>query len=274
MILIKPALSISNSIMKLRMVEALRLLKHSGKSVKEIADVPGFENVQTFSRSFNQRNLFVRTVFIAFLLLGGCKSIYTNRTNLLNNKSYPEKWAAPIKAALLYYPELEHINIEFKEKWRIVPLSTRPSLFSLFKPHNKRTYLIIISRKSIPILTPILLKNLSLKAQIGVLGHELAHIADMQRFGFRGFVKHGIRYTFSSKYGDQFEYQTDSLCIVHGLGPELKCWSIEVREKIGHTQIFKEKRESLKKERYMSPMTIEEMMQKLAPVCADSLQSN
>jgi len=203
------------------------------------------------------------------LLFMGCKS-----GNMIQsgNKIYPEKWQIPIEAALSHYPELQHVRIEFRERIRIVPLATRPSWFSLLKPHLKRTYLITISRKSIPMLTPILLENLSPKAQIGVIGHELAHVADMKRFRFWGFLKHGFRYTFSGSYGDTFEFQTDSLCIEHGLGFELLAWSVEVRQKLGSTQFFQEKSKSQKQERYMNPETILKQMKKKDFVLADSLK--
>lgn len=177
-------------------------------------------------------------------------------------KFYPAKWEKPVLAALAQYPELEHIRIRFRKKRRITPLATRPTFFSLFQSHYHRTYLVTISSKSLKVLKPILFDSLSDSAKIGVLGHELAHISDMKRFGFWGFLGHSGRYIFNERYGDSFEYQTDSLCIVHGLGPELKVWSKEVRAKLGSTHFFQQKSKKKERERYMNPETIQRIMDK------------
>ena len=105
-------------------------------------------------------------------------------------------------------------------------------------------------------LESILLKNLSLNAQIGVLGHELAHVADMKSFSFWRVVGHGIRYTLSKPYGDRFEFGTDRIAIEHGFGLPLYCWSAEVRRKLSSTSFFREQANNSKRERYMNPNTI------------------
>lgn len=179
-----------------------------------------------------------------------------------NHKIYPVKWEKAIHTSLTAYPELDKIRIRFREKRRITPLSTRPTLASIFRWHIHRTYLVTISSKTLKVLRPILFDSLSDSAKVGVLGHELAHISDMKRFGFRGFLGHSLQYIFNERYGDIFEYQTDSLCIAHGLGPELKVWSKEVRIKMGTTQFFQEKSKEKKRERYMNPETIQKMMDK------------
>ena len=112
-------------------------------------------------------------------------------------------------------------------------------------------------------LDSILFKNLSTDAQIGVLGHELSHVADLKRFGFFGFLRHAFLYTFSKKYGDQFEFNTDRICIEHGLGFKLLAWSREVRRKLHKKQFFQEKSTDDMPERYMNPETILKEMEKM-----------
>jgi hypothetical protein len=178
-------------------------------------------------------------------------------------RHYPEKWEQQCRMALSHFPELNNIRIHFVEKTRLAPLATTPTFRSLFRRHEKRTYTITISRKTIRMLDSILFKNLSTDAQIGVLGHELSHVADLKRFGFFGFLRHAFLYTFSKKYGDQFEFNTDRICIEHGLGFKLLAWSREVRRKLHKKQFFQEKSTDDMPERYMNPETILKEMEKM-----------
>ena len=158
--------------------------------------------------------------------------------------------------ALSQYPELKNVNIKFVIAKTEVPLMASPTFWSLFRRKSKRTFQIQISEKSMDFLNPILLKNLSLNAQIGVLGHELAHISDMKSFSFWRFVGHGIKYTLSKPYGDRFEFGTDRIAIEHGFGLPLYCWSAEVRRKLNSTAFFRKQENNSKRERYMNPNTI------------------
>ncbi|NJN35662.1 MAG: hypothetical protein HC817_16755 [Saprospiraceae bacterium] len=109
-------------------------------------------------------------------------------------------------------------------------------------------------------MTPILLKNLSFNAQIGVLGHELSHISDFHGRKSSFFIRL-LFMQFSKKAMDKFENDTDRRCIAHGLGYQLLSWSEEVRHNLG---IKKWRGASLsedqKRERYMSPDSILEVL--------------
>lgn len=176
------------------------------------------------------------------------------------HKIIPWEFRKQCLLALSYYPELADIQIEFVIRKQKVPLTSAPTFGGLFRKHKNRTYRIAISKASMEMLDSIILQNLSFESQVGVLGHELAHVADMKRFGFFGFISHGLKYTFSSPYGDKFEYDTDRLAITHGLGFQLLSWSAEVRKKLNKSHYFREKDMSKERERYMSPATIEGQM--------------
>jgi hypothetical protein len=180
-----------------------------------------------------------------------------------SSKHFSKKWENQSRIALSYFPELKGIHIGFVEKVRSAPLATTPTFRSLFRRHEKRTYKVIISRKTLKMLDSILLKNLSFDAQVGVIGHELSHITDMKRFGFFGFIKHAFHYTFSRSYGDRFEFGTDRICIQHGMGLYLLAWSREVRKKLHKKQFFQEKSTDDMPERYMNPETILKEMEKM-----------
>jgi hypothetical protein len=106
-------------------------------------------------------------------------------------------------------------------------------------------------------LMPLLFKNLSFNAQIALVGHELAHVADFSAKTTLQIIKHAVC-NVSARYIDRFEYNTDAICIAHGLGYQLLEWSSYVRMKMntvnwdGPDYAHKPK----KRERYMNPSTI------------------
>ncbi len=114
-------------------------------------------------------------------------------------------------------------------------------------------------------------KNLNFNAQIGVLGHELSHISDYTYKGFGKMSNLLLIEIFSKKQVDLFESRTDLICIHHGLGYQLLDWSTSVRINLnienwrGANNIeFK-----AKKERYLNPETISEIMKSLSTYTID-----
>jgi hypothetical protein len=174
------------------------------------------------------------------------------------NKTIIKDFESQTLIALSYFPELKDIKIKFRLKNKTTPLTTRPTFFSLFRSAKKRTYIITISKQSNAQLDTITLKNLSFNAQIGVIGHELAHISDYLNRGFLKMNRIGLDIIFSKKRIDAFEYNTDLSCINHGLGFQLLDWSINVRENLkrpnwlGAVNLNADD----KSERYMNPSTI------------------
>lgn len=166
-----------------------------------------------------------------------------------------------VREALAYYPELKEVNIHFVLRPDEVPLTTMPTFWSVFRSPKHRKYEIIISTKSDSLFDPILLHHLSRKAQVGVLAHELSHVADFQTYHTLQFMSHAVQYTLDSKYGDGFEYQTDMRTILHGAGPELYAWSCEVRKGLDFGKLAKKYPIDTTRERYMKPTTILRIME-------------
>lgn len=106
------------------------------------------------------------------------------RSRFRDNKVLAPKYEIQILIALSYFPELKDTKIKFRIKNSTTPLTTRPTLYSMFRSAKKRTYIITISEKSTKYLDTILLRNLNYNAQIGVLGHELCHVSDYLNKGF------------------------------------------------------------------------------------------
>lgn len=150
------------------------------------------------------------------------------------NKNIPIQIRAQALLALAYYPELIDQDIEFILKKAKTPLTSRPTFRSLFKSKDNRIYRITISTESVEWLQPILFNNLPFNAQVGVLGHEIAHITEYKSKNFWQLLRIGIG-MLSKKFTNSFEFNTDKRCIEHGLAYQLKDWSIYTREalKIG-----------------------------------------
>jgi hypothetical protein len=174
-----------------------------------------------------------------------------------NNKKYPLQFEKQILIALSHYPELKNTSIIIQTKPKHSPGFTRVTWGGLFEPPARRHFLIVISDSTEKMLMPLIFKNLSFNTQIALIGHELAHVTDFLRKTTLEFIKHGIN-NVSARYIDRFEFNTDAICIEHGLGYQLLEWSRYVREKMhtvnwdGPDYAHRPK----KRERYMNPSTI------------------
>jgi hypothetical protein len=179
--------------------------------------------------------------------------------NISNNKILPPGFEKEAVTALQFFPELNKTAIRFRIIETYTPLSTRPTFLSIFKKPAKRKYIITISNKTIKELSPILFHNLTDSARVGVLGHELSHVADFQKKNFWGFIRLAIKHS-SKKYQDQFEFNTDKICLNHGMAAYLLSWSKFVRSVL-HIKNWRGA-DNIKEmdagiERYMNPETIE-----------------
>lgn len=182
-------------------------------------------------------------------------SVYLHKSNVPQNKNIPAEFDNVIRIALLYFPELENIKIEFRVKKQASPLSARPTVFAIFRKASKRKYIITISNKVNPKFTPILLQNLSFNSKVGVIGHELSHINDYNKRNGVYFIKLLFMH-LNKNVTDKFEFKTDMKCIEYGLGYQLLSWSKEVRLKLNILQWKGVKMNGSARERYMNPETI------------------
>lgn len=179
------------------------------------------------------------------------------------NKKIPLEYEKQILLALSYFPELADTRIEFHFKFSNTSFSTNPSVLSILKKNSRRKYIITISDSSKKILVPLQLKNLNYNAQIGVIGHELSHVADFESKNFLGLIRIAAGH-LSQKYLDKFERKTDSLCIAHGLGYQLLAWSSFIRTTM-HTENWTGSvnidKGPMLREKYMNPATIKRQIE-------------
>lgn len=199
-----------------------------------------------------------KTLIAVFVLIV-CANTLCAQT-IFSNKQLPPGYEKEAATALFYFPELKSTSVHFRIIKTYTPLSTKPTFFSVIKKPAKRKYIITISKQTIKGLTPILFQYLTDSAMIGVLGHELSHVSEFQKKGFFGFLHLAFKH-YSKKFQDTFEFNTDKICINHGMGNYLLVWSKFVREAL-HIKNWRGA-DNINEadagiERYMNPATIRE----------------
>jgi hypothetical protein len=211
-------------------------------------------------------NPSIWTLAVCFLLCtpSGYATGRDTATVKINHLTMPTCYEKEIMAAMAHFPELNNTPIHFRLKHAYATLKTRPDLISMFRSKKHRTYIITISDQTIPALMPISFAHLPESARIGIIGHELSHVTDFSGKSEWNSLKTAIGH-LSASYMDSLEFHTDSICIAHGLGIELKSWSSYIRDTM-HIQYWRGadyvKKGASGHERYMNPETIDRVMNK------------
>ncbi|MFL5731192.1 MAG: hypothetical protein ACJ75J_17015 [Cytophagaceae bacterium] len=186
-----------------------------------------------------------------------------------NRKTIPAAYEKQALLALSFYPELKKIHIEFRERKLSSTLKAYPTgVSSIVRSKTRRCYVVAICTDYSEGMSPVTFDKLPFNAQVGILGHELGHIAYFLGKGRLGMLTMAIANS-STKRTDQFEYMTDSIAIAHGLGWQLLDWSEFIRKTLGvksyrGIQYYLKAKAKGKtpsdKEKYMNPATIRKYM--------------
>jgi len=142
-----------------------------------------------------------------------------------NNKIFPPEAKTAALIALSHYPELKDVPIEFVREPALMPALSRPKIWGVLFPWVERKYKVILASEAFEGADPVLFHNISLDAQIGVIGHEIGHTSyylDKNAFEIVGI---GLKYVFSSRFRRTFERDTDQGTIERNLGPQLLVWT-------------------------------------------------
>ena len=215
-----------------------------------------------------------KTIFSLLIIIFPIISEAANKVTAVDSlkefgykKEIPQQFEKPILTALSHFPELKNVHIVFRIKKAYSGLTTKPNFAGVFKRKDHRTYIITISNETIDTLRSLLLQNLTFEQQVGVIGHELSHVVDFNSKNFPQTIGVGIGH-ISNQYLDKMEFNTDRICIQHGLGKYLLAYSKHVREVMhvhnwrGSDYVNKGNGNG-KYERYMNPDTIEKTMQEM-----------
>ncbi len=172
-----------------------------------------------------------------------------------NNKKLLKDFELQSLIALSYYPELLNEHIRFEYEQINSTARTTVTLISIFKKINKQ-YIIYINDDILK--TGFLLKTVPFNAQVAVIAHELAHVADFKRRSFFDMVWWGISYLIV-KQRTKIEMRTDQSTIKHGLGWPLYQWADFV---LYHSTANK-RYKKIKETKYMQPDKILKYMHQL-----------
>ncbi len=164
-----------------------------------------------------------------------------------NNKYIQKKIELSTLIALSFYPELKDNNIDFIYENIKTTMATRPSPLSVFK--QNRDYTIYIDND--PEGEGILIDDVPFNAQIGIIGHELAHIADYESKSGGQIIGIGLRYLHQPMRAS-FEKEIDIITIRKGLGWQLHDWSKYVLYESNASKEYKE----YKQRTYLTPQEI------------------
>ncbi len=180
------------------------------------------------------------------------------------NKKVPKEVLSNFYTAIGYYPELRHVNIKVRYGNIKTTMQCRPRWDFLFHKKINRSYVMYIGNK-IKNGNGILYSNLPLNAQIGVIGHELAHIIDYQRMNNVQLCGFGFDY-LTEKKKREIENRIDLIAIHRGLGYQIKDFSKYVFEESGAS--FEYLRYKMKF--YFEPNQIREIL-KTSPVYSKTI---
>jgi len=92
------------------------------------------------------------------------------------NKKLAPNFEFQCLLALSHYPELKKVPIDFLVQPAFIQLSARPDPITVLLPWVKRKYLVVISNDTGRENDPILLSKAPFNEQVGIIGHELAHV--------------------------------------------------------------------------------------------------
>jgi len=132
---------------------------------------------------------------------------------------------------LSFFPKMEfqEIKIKFTNSRKVVKI--KPTFASIFKAPKQRTYKIWYSNTSETTLDSVLLKNLSLNSQIGLIAVQLSRMEDFRTSGFFDLVAWHLK-QLSSKARNKINYDDELRAIEAGLGYQLLSLSKEKEEKL------------------------------------------
>ncbi len=181
------------------------------------------------------------------------------------NKEIPQGWEDQILIALMGFHELRNTHITFKYAQGIsTTMAAYPAPASaVFSP---RRYLVVIGgrRARIP------LESASFNAQIGVIAHELSHIVDYQNKNLTGLLGTATEYV-GKRSRARYENYIDSVTIARGYGWQLLDWA---EYSLSDQSPAPEKYREYKREVYMNPQRMKEIMRSLPIYQKISLVTN
>ncbi len=145
------------------------------------------------------------------------------------NKGLPPGYEYAALIAYSAYPELKKVNIDMLFTPYGPPMQANMDIWSLLGPRSGRQYKITLKDTENSPMEPILLRSLPFDAQVGILAHELGHVAYYHRLSTLQIAKWGLEYLRDPQFRATHERTTDMMPIYHGLGSQIYQYAYYVR---------------------------------------------
>jgi len=139
--------------------------------------------------------------------------------NFGTNKKIPPEIKLQTLIALSYYPKYKNLKIQFSYKKINSTMVCLPDWRDFFKKAENRKYKIHINNHPENQMG-VAFEQIPFNAQIGVIGHELAHIEDYLHKNIFSLLLTAFLY-LTPNFRSKYEKKTDLLTINHGLGWQL-----------------------------------------------------
>jgi hypothetical protein len=172
----------------------------------------------------------VEALIFADTLAGRQYDLDSIKSIIGSNKGLPEGFEIAAAIAFSAYPELKDVNIDMVLTLDGAPMESSLEIWSLFGLAKNRRYLVLLNDAANSYFDPILLRSLPFDAQVGILAHELGHIAYYHELNMFEFGRWGLNYLRDDEFRATHERTTDLMPVYHGLGSQIYQYAYFVRK--------------------------------------------
>lgn len=164
-----------------------------------------------------------------------------------SNKGLPKGFEIAAAIAYSAYPELKDVNIDMILTQHGAPMESTVEIGSLWGARKNRRYLVLLNDAPTSYFDPILLRALPFDAQVGILAHELGHVAYYHQLNIFAFGKWGLQYLWNDNFRAAHERTTDLMPVYHGLGSQIYQYAYFVRYDPTCREFYKEGKDFMDK---------------------------
>lgn len=179
-----------------------------------------------------------------------------------DNKGLPEGFEMAALLAYAAYPQLKDVKVDMQLITSGAPMESNFDIPTLFGKKEDRQYIIYLNNAENTPYDEILLRALPFDAQVGILAHELGHVAYYDQLSTLEIGKWGIMYLLSDDFRAKHERSTDLMPVYHGLGSQIYQYAYYVRHDPSVKALFENFGAEFIDKFYMSDGELKEVIEK------------
>jgi len=160
---------------------------------------------------------------------GGRFDLDSLRLHFGKDKVIPCEYELSILLALSHFPEMKDIQISFELTQSGAPMESTFDYLTLLLSGTKRKYRILLLDSYGTNFDPIVMRNLSLNSQVGIIAHELCHTIYYHDLNTLEIINWGLKYLLNKKFAAEHERNSDLLAIYKGFGWQLLEYATYIR---------------------------------------------